>query len=156
MKTIRLMILSLTWIALCLPAHAADKDPNLVLIKARQGEMEIRSMYATPLFMMAKGTIPYDAEKAQTLANNLQALMKIDMGMAWVPGTGTDKYPDLSHSLPDVWSTYPAISKKGKQYSEAVNSLAKVAGTGLDGLRSGIGDLGQGCKDCHDEFRQKD
>ena len=44
MKTIRLMILSLTWIALCLPAHAADKDPNLVLIKARQGEMEIRSM----------------------------------------------------------------------------------------------------------------
>ena len=37
-----------------------------------------------------------------------------------------------------------------------VNGLAKVAGNGLDGLRSGVGDLGQSCKSCHDEFRQKE
>jgi cytochrome c556 len=151
-----LIILVLAWIGLALPVSAADKDPNLVLIKARQGEMDIRSMFATPLFMMARGKLPYDAEKAESYAKNLQALMKVDTGMAWAPGTGTDKYPETSHALPDVWSTYPAISEKGKKYAEAVNALAGAAGNGLDDLRSKVGDLGQGCKDCHDEFRQKE
>ena len=156
MRNLHLLLLGLVWITLCLPASAADKDPNLVLIKARQGEMEIRSMYATPLFMMARGKMDYDAEKAQALANNLLALTKVAMGMAWAPGTGNDKYPKVSDALPDIWSTYPAIAEKGKDYSDAVNGLAKVAGNGLDGLRSGVGDLGQSCKSCHDEFRQKE
>ena len=37
---------------------AADEDPNLQLIKARQGEMELRTYSVMPLFGMAKGEIP--------------------------------------------------------------------------------------------------
>ena len=156
MKYLVTALICLLACALTSPVLAADEDPNLLLIKARKGEMEVRAMYATPLFLMAKGKIPYDAEMAQKMANNLKTLMNVDMSMAWPPGTGKDKYGDKTHALPEIWSTYPAVAEKGKEYGAAVNALAEVAGGGLDQLRSKIGDLGQGCKGCHDDFREKE
>lgn len=150
------LLLGLCIMALTFPVLGAEEDPNLLLIKARKGEMNMRAMYATPLFMMAKGKIPYDAEQAQKLANSLKALMDIDMGMAWAADTGKDKYPKDTHSLPEIWSTYPAVADKGKEYAAAVNAFAEVAGGGLEQLRSKIGDLGDGCKGCHDDFREKE
>ena len=74
-------------------AHADADDPNLHLIEARKGEMEVRAFSAAPLFDMAKGKIAYDAEQAAKLANNLKVLTQLDMGGAWAPDTGKDKYP---------------------------------------------------------------
>jgi len=135
---------------------AADDDPNLHLIKARQGEMEVRAYSAAPLFAMAKGKMPYDAEQASKLANNLALLLKLEIGGAWAAGTGKDKYPGKTHALPEIWSTYPKVAEAGKAYSAAVGELVAVAGDGLDALRSKIGDVGEGCKGCHDDFREKE
>lgn len=137
-------------------AAAAEDDPNLLLIETRQGEMEIRAFSAGPLFHMAKGEIPYDAEQAAKLANNLKVLLDLDIGGAWAAGTGKDKYPDETDALPEVWSTYPEVAEHGKEYANAVNELAAVAGDGLDALRSKIGGLGDACKGCHDDFREKE
>ena len=134
----------------------AEDDPNLHLIKARKGEMEVRGFSAAPLFAMAKGKMPYDAEKAQKLANNLKSLLDLDMGAAWAPGTSKDEYAGKTHALPEIWSTYPKVAEAGKEYAMAVNELAAVAGNGLDALRSKIGDVGQSCKGCHDDFREKE
>lgn len=136
-------------------AIAAD-DPNVALIEARQGEMELRAYSVGPLFAMAKGDMPYDAKQAAALANNLVVLRQIDMGRAWAPGTGTDKYPDETHALPEVWSTYPKVAEAGKEYAAAVDELAAVAGNGLDALRSKIGAVGDACKGCHDDFREEE
>jgi len=73
-----LVIIGLSFIV---PAFAA-KDPNLKLIKARQGEMQLKSFNAGPLFGMAKGKIEYNAELAAMLANNLLLQTKLDMGRA--------------------------------------------------------------------------
>jgi cytochrome c556 len=135
---------------------AADDDPNMILIKGRQGDMDMRTFFATPLFAMAKGKIPYDAEKAAKLANNLKMMLKLDMGDAWAPGTGNDKYKGKTHALPEIWSTYPKVAEAGKEYAAAVNEFAAVAGDGLDALRSKIGAVGEGCKGCHDDFREKE
>ncbi len=70
-----LMIIGL---ALAAPGFAA-KDPNLKLIKARQGEMQLRSFNVGPLFGMAKGQMEYNAELAATLANNLKTQLELDM-----------------------------------------------------------------------------
>ncbi len=118
--------------------------------------MEIRGYSAGPLFGMAKGKIPYDAEQAGKLANNLKVLLQLDMGGAWAQGTGKDKYPSKTHALPEIWSSYPKVAERGKEYAAAVNELAAVADKGLDQLRSKIGDLGEGCKGCHDDFREKE
>lgn len=136
--------------------NAADEDPNLLLIEARKGEMELRSFSAGPLFYMAKGKIPYDAEQAAKLANNLKVLLQLDIGAAWAPGTGNDKYPGETEARPEIWSTYPEVAEHGKEYANAVNELAAVAGDGLDALRSKIGGLGDACKGCHDDFREKE
>ncbi|MGR9091804.1 MAG: c-type cytochrome [Gammaproteobacteria bacterium] len=137
-------------------AMAADEDPNLLLIEARQGEMELRSFSAGPLFYMAKGKIPYDAEQAAKLANNLKVLLQLDIGAAWAADTGNDKYPGKTEARPEIWSTYPEVAERGKEYAHAVNELAAVAGDGLDALRAKIGGLGDACKGCHDDFREKE
>ena len=149
----------MSWGAIALvclsPAAPAEDDPNLLLIEARQGEMEVRALNVTPLFAMAKGKMPYDADKAAKYAKNLQTLLTLDMGEAWAPGTGKDKYPKESTALPEIWSTYPKIAEAGKAYAEAVNALAAVAGDGLEAMQSKIGDVGKGCKGCHDDFREE-
>ena len=152
-------LLALLWVLVSGPisiAMAAEEDPNLLLIEARKGEMELRSFSAGPLFYMAKGKIPYDAEQAAKLANNLKVLLQLDIGAAWAPGTGNDKYPGKTDARPEIWSTYPEVAEHGKEYANAVNELASVAGDGLDALRSKIGGLGDACKGCHDDFREKE
>lgn len=143
-------------VVLSAQVFGADNDPNLGLIKARQGDMQLRAYSAGPLFAMAKGKMPYDAAQAGKLANNLKVLLQLDVGGAWAPGTGNDKYADKTKALPEIWSTYPKIGESGKKYKAAVDDLAAVAGNGLDALKSKIGAVGDACKACHDDFRQKE
>ena len=154
MKTAVRTTLLLAGVALALPGLAA-KDPNLKLLKARQGEMQLRSFNAGPLFAMAKGEMEYDAELAGKLANNLKTQLDLDMGRAWKAGTDTENYPGETTALAKIWTTYPEISEYGKRYREAVNELAAVAGDGVEALREKVGPLGKSCKGCHDEFREK-
>lgn len=156
MQKLVLMLTTCLLVIVSTGVIGADDDPNLVLIKGRQGDMNMRTFFATPLFGMAKGDIPYDAEKAANLANNLKLMLQLDMGGAWAAGTGNDKYKGKTHALPEIWSTYPKVAEKGKEYAAAVNEFAAVAGDGLDALRSKIGAVGDGCKGCHDDFREKE
>ncbi len=137
-------------------AHGAGNDPLLKAIKARQAEMTLRSFNAGPLFGMAKGDIEYDAELAATLANNLLTLTAVKNGRMWPDGSDNEAWPDDTRSLPEIWTTYPAIADRGKEYLEAITALAEVAGNGLGELRSVIGDVGQSCKGCHDDFRAEE
>lgn len=142
--------------SLVLPAFANDRDPKKDAIKARQGEMQLRAFNAGPLFAMAKGDMPYDAEMAKTLANNLKALLEVDNGRAWMQGSSIEDYPDDTTALKKIWDTWPDIADYGKDYAKAVRNIADVAGNGRNALRDGVKDLGQACKDCHDDFREKD
>ena len=151
MKTTTRIGLLLFGAALCAPVSAAE-DPNEALIKGRQAQMQMRNFNAGPLFAMAFGKIPYDAELAQTSANNLKALSTVNMGRAWTKGTDNGKYKS-TRALPEIWTTWPKISDAGKAYYNAVSELATVAGNGLDALKPAVGNLGKACKGCHDEFR---
>jgi len=146
-----LLIIGLT---LAAPSFAA-KDPNLKLLKARQGEMQLRSFNVGPLFGMAKGKMEYNAELAATLANNLKTQLELDMGRAWKKGTGNDAYSGKTTALPKIWTTYPEIADYGKKYAKAINELAAVAGNGVDSLKAKMGAVGKSCKGCHDEFREE-
>lgn len=154
MKFIKQACLLLVGISLAGTLFAAD-DPLLKAIKARQGEMQLRSFNAGPLFGMAKGKIDYDAEMAKKLAGNLKLLLALDNGRAWAKGSGNENYAGKTTALPTIWTTYPEIGEYGKKYVMAVNELAAVAGDGRDALKSKIGALGKSCKGCHDEFREK-
>jgi cytochrome c556 len=154
-RFVHLLGLLLIGLSIALPASAA-KDPKKDAIKARQGEMHLRSFNAGPLFAMAKGKMPYDAEMAKKLANNLKLMLDLDNGRAWMKGTSNKDYPDDTTALPKIWETWPDIADYGKKYAKAVNEVAAVAGNGQDALKGKIKDLGKACKNCHDDFRKKD
>ncbi|NKB64143.1 MAG: cytochrome c [Gammaproteobacteria bacterium] len=154
MKLTKLFFFAFLGLSVSLPGFA-DKDPNLKLIEARKGEMQLRSFNAGPLFGMAKGKIEYNAELAASAANNLKTLMALDMGRAWPEGTGNDNYPDATRALPAIWSNYSDLVGYAEDYAKAVNDLAANAGNGVDALKANIGALGQSCKGCHDDMRAK-
>lgn len=154
MKLLHKLTFLLMGISLAVPGYAA-KDPNKSAIKARQGEMQMRAYNAGPLFAMAKGEMPYDADKAKLLSSNLVKLLDIDISSSWVKGSDIEAYPKDTTALKKIWTTYPEIGNYGKKYATAVRELAEVAGSGLDPLKSKVGALGKSCKGCHDEFREK-
>jgi cytochrome c556 len=154
MRSMKQVCLLIIGIALTGTSLAGD-DPLLNAIKARQGEMQLRSFNVGPLFGMAKGKIDYDAEMAEKLAGNLKLMLDLDNGRAWAQGSDNENYAGKTTALPKIWTTYPEIADYGKKYVMAVNELAAVAGNGKDALRSKLGALGKSCKGCHDEFREK-
>ena len=154
MKTATRLCLLIAGIALTVPGFGAQ-DPLKKAIKARQGEMQLRSFNAGPLFGMAKGEIDYDAALASSLAGNLKLMLDLDTSRHWPQGSDIDNYMGDTTALPKIWTTYPEIGKYGKKYAIAVNELAAVAGDGVDALKSKVSALGKSCKGCHDEFREK-
>ena len=70
--------------ALTVPAFADAIDDT---IKARQGYYKLVSHNAGVLFGMAKGDIPYDAEKAATHAGNLQTLSQLNASSLFPAGS---------------------------------------------------------------------
>jgi len=152
MHSVARWTLAVVGLTLALAASAA-KDPNEKVIKARQAAMTLQSWYAGPLFQMAKGDMDYDAEAATAYAVALHTMATIKGDMMWPPGTDNGAYPDKTRTLPELWSTWPAVGEKGQALADASAALAEVAGDGLDALRLKVGAVGQACKGCHDDFR---
>ena len=122
-------------------------------VAARKAVMKLRVFYISQLGGMAKGKIQYDAKKAQGAADGLLALAKLDMSSMWPAGSGNDKLGDMTRAKPEIWKPNSGVGAKAKDLRTATEALAKVAGTGLDGLRGGIGAVGKSCGSCHKAFR---
>jgi len=131
------------------------KGQELVLktIKARQAGFRLYNFYASPLFGMAKGKLKYDAKLAKSMSENLRAVTHLDNGIMWLKGSDNIVYAGKTRALPEIWNTYPKFTKNGQILADATTALAKVAGNGLDALRSEIGNVGNACKNCHKTFR---
>lgn len=134
-------------------ASAAD-GPHDDAIKARQAVMQLYGYNLGILSAMAKGKMDYDAELASESANNLLAVNSLGQSTLWPQGSDNANPENAENrALPAIWETYPEIAEKGKALNEAVVALAAEAGNGLDALKSAVGDVGGGCKGCHDDFR---
>ncbi|MBT3703193.1 MAG: cytochrome c [Alphaproteobacteria bacterium] len=133
-------------------AQAADFSKP---VKARQATMVLKGFYMGQLAAIAKGKVPYDAKKAQSAANGLLSMATLDGSAMWPPGSGTDKLGDATRAKPEIWSTYPAVAKAGKEHVVAATNMAKVAGNGLEAVQGAIGGLGKTCGGCHKPFRTK-
>ena len=135
---------------------AAFADPLDDAIKARRAYYQVVKFNAGPLFGMAKGDVEYDAETAKTFANNLLVLANMNTGAMWPEGSDNEAKKGDTRALPVIWTTYPAVAEKGKEWAASVAELAEVAGEGVDALKPKVGAMGKACGACHDDFRAKD
>ena len=141
-------------IAVTVAGTSALADGHLEkAISARNAQMTLYSWNLGMLGGMAKGTVEYDAAKASAAAANLAALAAMNSQGMWPKGSDSAAMQGKTRALPEIWSTYPAISEKGAALKEAAAKLAQVAGNGLDALKGGVGDVGKACGDCHKQFR---
>ncbi|MGB0504700.1 MAG: c-type cytochrome [Pikeienuella sp.] len=131
-------------------AGGHEKHPA---VKARQASMQLYAHYLGQLGAMAKGKVEYNAEKADTVAKSLNAVVGLDKSAMWPQGTSNADLPGQTSALPEIWSTYPAVAEKGKALADASAQMASAAGQGLDSLRGAIGGVGAACGACHKAFR---
>lgn len=149
-----------TTIALALAAStaatfAADDFAFKKEIQARQSFMRVYSFNLGLLGAMAKGDAAYDAKIAGAAANNLLSAAKMDNAAMWPGGSGADGegLEGKTRAKPETWSTYPKVSEKHEALTAALEKMAAEAGNGLDAVKANMGDVGKGCKGCHEDFR---
>lgn len=130
-------------------AALADTDPA---VEARQSQFKLFAHNLAVLGPMVQGQMEYDAEAAQTAADNLFHLTRHDQGRMWPEGTDTASI-DGTRALPDIWEDFDSFVDRFVALQGAAESLQGVAGDGLDALRPAVGQLGAACGACHDDFR---
>ena len=150
--TLKLMVLSSLGMAIAGTAVAANVEKA---IEGRQGLMQVYAFNISVVGDMAKGKEEYNAESAQNAADNLLAAASMKNGPMWPKDSGNDnlEFGELTDALPEIWTTYPEIGQRGADLISALEEFGEVAGTGLGGMKKGLGAVGKACKACHEDFR---
>ena len=119
-------------------------------VKARQAVMQLNQFYLGQLGAMATGKAEYNAEKALAAARSLKLIEAdgIDQSAMWIPGTSTAELGEATRAKPEIWTTWPAITKEIGAAKKAIDAMAEQAGT-LEGLQATIGAVGKSCSACH-------
>lgn len=136
-------------------AVAQDQSPEEKAVGARKGLMQLFSYEAGPLFGMAKGDVPYDAEQATMRAQNLAALAQYAGHTLFVPASSVDDLPGKTRALPSVWQDQDEFQQNFQGLTDQTAIVVAEAGKGQEQLRAAVGELGQVCGNCHESFRQK-
>ena len=121
-------------------------------IKARQGLMRLNAFTIGQMAAMAKGETPYDAAAAQTLADNMVMLTKLDTGALW-PAGSDNAATEGTNALPAAWAEGSDIGAKYMAWSDASVAMQAAAGKDLASLQGAMEALGGSCGGCHKAFR---
>lgn len=121
------------------------------LVKQRQAAMTLQGKYAGPIFGMAQGKIPYNADVVARNAAYLEVITKL----AWddfQPSTKGEK----TRALAKIYDEPAKFKGALDGLQEAVGKLAAAAKARDEaGVKATIGAVGKACAACHDNFREK-
>ncbi|WGT51092.1 c-type cytochrome [Thioclava nitratireducens] len=140
-------------LTLTLAATASFAQSPKDAVEARQGYFDLLGAQMAVLAPMAQGKTEFDAAKAQTAADNIAALAKVDIRPLFVEGTSVDDMME-THAKSEIWSNMDLFGQKLDGLHQAAAEMPAAAGS-LDTLQPAVGKLGGACKSCHDEFRAK-
>lgn len=134
--------------ALVAVAAEAQTSPNQQVAN-RKGAMNLQGKYAGPLFAMARGAAPYDAQTVQRNVDYLSVLVR----MPW------DDFQPNSFGIPNTRSkdTIVKDAAKFKQLAEQLQSdVQKLATVSRGGdqaaVKSAAQAMGRTCNSCHEGF----
>ncbi|MFN4056829.1 MAG: c-type cytochrome [Roseinatronobacter sp.] len=143
-------VVTLVGAMLALPALAQDNPA----VGARQGQFKIYLHNFSTLGGMAQGRIDYDAAAAQTAADNLFHITRLDQISMWPAGTDSMSV-DGTRAKPEIWENLDDFVAKYVALQTAIEGLQAVAGAGLDAMRGAVGPVGAACQACHQAYREE-
>jgi cytochrome c556 len=135
-----------------LGAALAD-DQYASQVGARTAQFKLLAFNVGPLAGMAQGNIEYDAAVAQTAADNLATVASVHQERMWPEGSDNSSHTG-TRALPSIWANIDDFQAKLEDLRTATRALQGSAGTGLDGMRSGLRGVGQACSACHEDYRE--
>ncbi len=119
-------------------------------IKYRQSAMFIQSQHFGRIAAMANGKVPYDPAAAVANAEVVAMVSQLPWSGAYAPGTEGGK------AKPEIWKEPAKFKELSERLMADTDKLLVAAKTGnLDALKAAMGSLGETCKACHDNFRNK-
>ncbi|MEQ8232746.1 MAG: cytochrome c [Gammaproteobacteria bacterium] len=131
-------------------AVVADPKPEDA-VEYRQGIMMAMGWNVGPMGAMAKGEIPFDAERFSFHATRVAVLAQ----MAFEGFPPSSKSAE-SHAKAAMWDNYPDFEERMKKLEDSTARLAEIAEAGDKGATlAQFGDTVKVCKGCHDEYQEE-
>ena len=132
-------------------AQGAFKRPADA-VEYRQAGFELMATHFKRLNDMAQGKVPYDAKAVEDNMAVIAVVSKLPF-TAFVPGSDKVKGTE---ALPEVWSQPAKFQEAADKFQTEVGKLqAAVKGGKPEEVKVAAGAVGQSCKACHDNFKQK-
>jgi cytochrome c556 len=145
----RLVSASLLAVAVAIAAQAvAQTNPNQQ-VAIRKGAMNLQSKYAAPLFGMARGAVPYDAQVVQRYADYLVVLTK----MPW------EDFQPNSIGIANT-RTKDTVLKDPEKFKRLADTLqadaqklaAAARGSDQGAVKAAAQAMGRTCNSCHESY----
>ena len=135
------------------PLVSARLDSSEPLQSYRQSYFAIVAMNFGPIADMVKGDIPWDLEKLQGWADDVEDVTELDLLRGFAPGSekGTTR------AKPAIWENMDDFEAKLADLKDAAKALDDAAESGDRGaIAEAVKATGGACKACHDEYKSKD
>ena len=127
-------------------AVIAQQDP----IATRKALMKENNENAKIVVSMLRGQSPFDAAKVDAAFQQWEDTAK------QLPGLFPEnsKTGGETRATPKVWQTKSDFDAKAAAFGKAVADNRAKAKASLDGLKAAMGPVGEGCDNCHKDYRQ--
>jgi cytochrome c556 len=139
----RLSFLFCTGFLLATSLLAADAPADQDVIQYREDVMKTLEEQSAALGEIASGVIPDDNMMTHMKILGLTASTALKAFVAKVPG---------GEAKPAIWSNWDDFSKKMTDFAQKAADGAKAQGN--DAAMSALIDIANGCKGCHDTYRE--
>ena len=141
MKKLAIITVAIAMSGAAIHAHSVENpsvQKRMDVMKEIKGAMGV-------LGGMAKGAIAFDATAAGAAQNTL--VEQSGMVAATFEANETDP---KSEALPAIWENWDTFVEMAEDLTFAAEGLDASS---LDGVRSGLGNIGASCGACHKKFR---
>ena len=122
----------------------ADADAS---IEYRQSVFKVVKWHMDSLGAMARGDAEFDADAALHHSRQVHAL-------SFMAKEGFGEGTQGGDAKPEIWANWDQFSGGMEKFQEVSGAMVAAAEEGtLQALRPAVGQMGQTCRTCHDNFR---
>jgi len=120
-------------------------------VKYRQSSLSVMATHFSRIGAVVKGEKPYDKTAVEADAAIVEMMAKLPWS-AFPAGSNVAN----SKAKPEIWSEQDKFKAAADKTQAEVSKLSAAAKAGdLNAIKTAFGAVGQSCKACHDNFRNK-